>query len=505
MASYKEFTALSRQVELLFARVTALEAENTELRVRCAKLEKENAGLVAENEILHSKVNELETENARLREQVNKNSKNSHKPPSSDGYRKAVALPKPTSGIRGGQPGHEGSTLTMVANPDFVVVHHAVGCSCCGRKFGVEDVIGTHQKRQVFDIPVPKMEVTEHRQGVVRCCERDHIAAFPSYVAGVTQYGPRLRTVVTLLNVDCRVPYKKVSTLIYDVFGAKIHAQTIVNITESAYLRLEDAISLVFSHLLQSLVVHYDETGMRVAGKLHWFHTACNALYSYTFVHENRGKQALNSAESVLPTFENWAIHDCWASYFAFDGCKHGLCGAHLLRELDALREKQSKWAAKMRQLLLQLYEASQKGTTVAPQVLNGRKWSETYDEILAEADTEEPLGVKSANGRNKNSVGRCLRNRLVEYKAEATAFALVKEVPFTNNCAEQNIRNVKVKQKVSMSFRSFHGAQIYARIQSFIATIRKQAQNPFTELGNIFQGNPYALNANMQIHSIKE
>lgn len=214
------------------------------------------------------------------------------------------------------------------------------------------------------------------------------------------------------------------------------------------------------------------------------FHSASTALFTYLFVHTHRGKEALQSAKSLIKDFKNWAVHDCWASYFDFSECSHALCNAHLIRELQALIENGSQWATQMQNLLFDLYNESQKGTSV---VENKPSWAEKYQAICLQAEIEEPPSIKSKRGKPKNSKGRNLLNRLVKYQNGVLAFAFEQAIPFTNNQAERDIRCLKTKQKVATSFRTVYGAENYARIQSFVSTLRKHEMNVFQNLINIF------------------
>lgn len=477
-----DIETLQKIVEDLLLRVSVLEEENASLRAENVLLKAENASLKAENVL-------LKTENEKLRDQLNKNSRNSSKPPSTDGLNKKPALAKEGQGKKGGQVGHKGKTLEMVANADETIIHHAPLCSCCARKFELEDVTSIVQKRQVFDLPAPRLVVAEHQLGVITCCGQAHIGTFPSDVSGPVQYGTRVKALVTLLNTEYRLPLDKIKTLFNDLYEYQINDHTIIRATEKCYAALAEVEQEIKAAITNSEVVHFDETGMRVEGKLNWFHTACTATLSYIFVHAKRGKKALYDNKSVVKDFYNWAVHDCWSSYFEFTNASHALCNAHILRELWALTEKQSIWAEKMHQLLLEMYKASEKGTVVLE---NKAEWEEKYKKICEQAAMEEPPPIKNKKGKPKNTKGRNLLNRLIKHQDGILAFAFHKPIPFTNNAAERDIRHVKVKQKVSMSFRTFHGAEIYARIQGFVMTTRKQAQNTFKELCAILSGQKY-------------
>ncbi len=468
-------------METLIEEISSLKTLLGSALLRLSELELDNAGLKA-------RVVELEGENLDLKRRLGMTSNNSHKPPSSEGLGKKPALGRSKGGKVGGQKGHEGHTLKYVAEPDVVVCHQASDCSCCGRKFSLSEG-SLLSRRQVFDIPLPKLVVTEHRLLSVYCCGQSHLGSYPSGVNAPVQYGTQMKALCCLLNSDYRLPYNKISQLMTDLYGYSVNESTITSFNEEVYERLADTEAQIKEAVLSSEVVHFDETGMRVEGKLHWFHTACNASFCYLFVHTKRGKEALTDTKSVLKDFKNWAIHDCWASYFDFGEAKHGLCNAHILRELEALCESGSKWARQMADFLLKLYHQSQKATILVPEK---PKWIAEFAQICITADAEEPQPIPKKRGKPKNSKGRNLLNRLKKHQEPLLAFAFEHNVPFTNNQAERDIRHVKVKQKVAMSFRTFRGAEIYARIQSFVATTRKQMQNTFNQLSNILNGVNY-------------
>lgn len=437
--------------------------------------------LLSRLSVLESKVQTLEAENLELRDRLGLDSTNSHKPPSSDGYKKktiSAALKKEKADKKvGGQSGHQGHHLEMSQTPDKVLVHQASCCSCCGNILSETHYKGIHQKRQVFDMPDPKLYVTEHQTAIHFCCGKQHLGSFPTDINAAVQYGVNLQTLCTVLTNDCCLSYDKASQLLSDLYDCSLNVSTIYTANTDLYEELAPVEEMIKEELLQSEVVHFDETGMRVEGKTQWFHTSCNLLWAYIFVNSKRGGVALSGEDSLLPSFQNWAIHDCWASYFHFQDCKHGICNAHILRELQALIDGGSFWAGKMHKFLLDLYEKSEKGTSIAP---NSQQWLRIFDYICAIAHKEEPTSVAQKRGKPKNTKGRNLLNRLKTHWAGVLAFALHKAVPFTNNCAEQAIRQVKIKQKVSMCFRTLKGAKMYARIQGVITTIRKHKMNVF-------------------------
>jgi len=469
-------------------RMARLEAEILRLGQEMARLQAENAHLVAENA-------RLEAENAELRRRLAKDSSNSHKPPSSDGYRKKPrrqsAMPKGEKRQRGGQAGHQGRTLRQVAQPDHIQVHLPHHCGVCGRAFQEEETHRVVGKRQVFDLPEPKLEVTEHRLGEVTCCGVAQRGAYPAHVTTPVQYGPGVRGLVTQLAVAYNMPLGKISQLFTDLYGYALNERTVENALEEGYRLGEPVEQAVKGALEQAEGAHFDETGIRVAGALHWTHVASNAAYTYLFIHQKRGRQALESTSSVLPSFQGRAIHDRWASYFKFEDGQHGLCNAHILRALQGVQEEGRAWAVAMREHLLGLYRQGKVLEGEAAEAARQR-----YRDILSQAEAEEPPPQRAPGqrGRAKNSPGRNLVRSLREHEESVLAFALVAGVPFTNNQAERDLRPVKVKQKVSGSFRTEHGAARYARLQGIISTCRKQQRPVFHTLRTLFAHQPVNL-----------
>lgn len=441
--------------------------------------------LLAENVALKAKIAELE---ARLQA----DSHNSHKPPSSDGIRKRPALPKPSGRKKGGQPGHPGKTLKMSPHPDQTIVCKPEICSCGA---SLQDTPGTViERRQVFDLPEPKLAVTEYQRLQCQCpmCGTRHEGVFPAHVKAPTQYGVGVLAFASLLNTAYMMPFKKVQSLFLDLFGSAVNERTVETANRRCYEALAPSEAIIKASLQHAPVCHFDETGIRVEGKLHWQHVVSSPSATYRFVHAKRGTLALNSPDSLLPSYHGWAVHDCWASYFGYASCRHALCGAHLLRELTAVAEQGSRWANQMHRLLLTLYRHSAFGTHT---VSFPQRWSQLYDQVCHRAQREEPPPTRGhRRGKATRTKGRNLLERLIAHKHAVLAFALYEDVPFTNNQAERDLRPVKVKQHIAGCFRTLVGAQHDARISSFISTARKQCRHVFKELRQIFLGDSFLI-----------
>jgi len=436
-----------------------------------------------------TKVDQLEARIKELEAQLKQNSQNSHRPPSSDGYKKKPALARKKGGRRGGQAGHKGKTLKMVETPnDFQPIRPEI-CSCGQSLEG--QPMEVLARRQVFDLPEPKLEVTEYQVYGCSCpkCHQPVRGQFPDFVAAPVQYGPRVKALSNLLYAGHHLSHQSIRELFQDMYGYKLNEATIQSASEQLHSCLEDSEKYIKERICESQVAHFDETGQRVVGKLHWLHVAATGECTHLFVHPHRGQKALESDDSILPYFMGTAIHDCLPAYFAYLMCFHGVCGSHIIRELNALIEQGSRWAVQMHQLIVQLYEAADYGRAKVDDIT---RWQKKYDRICRKADREEPLPEKNARGRPKKTKGRNLLERFIEYRPYVLAFAEFEEIPFTNNLAERDLRPAKIKQKVSGCFRTLEGAKRFARIRGFISTARKQGRNVFNELVHALNGRSF-------------
>ena len=297
----------------------------------------------------------LSTRVAVLEARLNKDSHNSSKPPSSDGLAKKPTSLREKSGRKaGGQPGHKGCTLTLVDTPDEVKVHTPVCCAACEADLRAAPATSV-ERRQVYDLPPLRLLVTEHRRERKTCTICGHVtqAVFPAQVSQPTQYGASVQALCVYLSAYQLLPVQRTRELLADVFGASVCPATLLACQQRAGAALHTAHQQIAHALCQRLLVHYDESGLRVSGKLHWLHLASTSLLTHYTVHKRRGKDGMEAA-GILPRFTGIAVHDGWKAYQAY-ACRHALCNAHHLRELTALYEAaphQQAWARDMQTLL---------------------------------------------------------------------------------------------------------------------------------------------------------
>jgi transposase len=424
---------------------------------------------------------------------IKKDSHNSSKPPSSDGYGKRTLKQNKKSGRRpGGQRGHEGNTLRMVSEPDAVVVHKVGICVKCGRSLRSKEVIG-YDRRQVFDIPPIKVEVTEHRAEIKACdrCGEVNTAAFPKDVTHKVQYGNRLKAYAVYIKNYGLLSYERAAELCEDLFSVPLSPGTLVNIDRSCSERLEEFVAGIKQKIISSPIAHFDETGMRVEGKLHWLHVASTNELTYYMPHQKRGSNATDEI-GILPNYRGKAVHDGWSSYFKYL-CDHVLCNAHHIRELTFIYEHYGQqWAQDMTEFLLEVKERKERTEGKGFDTGTIKEYENRYRRIVAAGMRANPPPVddgKKKRGRKKKSDALNLLERLKRYEEATLAFMYDFAVPFDNNLGERDIRMMKVQQKISGTFRSFDGALSFCRIRSYISTVKKQGMNVIMAIQDAFAG----------------
>jgi len=225
---------------------------------------------------------ELEERVRSLERQLNKNSRDSSKPPSTDRINKPGSLRNKSDRPVGGQVGHTGHTLHRVDDPDHTVLHQVHVCSTCGTSLAYVPPIGC-ERRQVFEQPPVEIAVTEHQAETKICprCGCLNEAAFPEDVRQTTQYGTRLKAVAVYLNQYQLIPYNRLSELFADLFGHNLSRSTLVNANLSCYEVQEPVKYEIKKRLIDSHVIHLDETGMRIEGRREWLHVAFTESLTY--------------------------------------------------------------------------------------------------------------------------------------------------------------------------------------------------------------------------------
>jgi len=411
---------------------------------------------------------------------TNKNSGNSSKPPSTDGLQKLPVMPmsqrKKTGRKQGGQKGHKGSTLEQSVHPDQTLHYRPERCAHCQASLQGCAVSAT-SKRQVFEIPLPKIEVIEHQAHTLCCCRcgKETRADFPKGVEQPVQYGPNLLGYGVWLHTKHQIPFARCAQILQVSSAISLSAGCLHRALTRAFDSLETFEVQAKEALAQVPLKHVDETGGRVAGKLHWFHVRCTKSLSYLFVHPKRGKEAV----ADLLDYEGLLVSDFWSSYVKLP-CGHLFCGAHLLRELDYLGTILNLgWASKMKNLLEKAVAACHRSRERgSPTLWNRSNIVDRFDALVTQGLATSPVGK-----------ARALLKRLSRFGDQYLAFLFDLSLPFTNNEAERDLRMLKVKLKISGCFRTFSGAVNYCRLRSYVLSCGKQGLDEMACLRSVFNG----------------
>jgi len=434
-----------------------------------------------------------------LEEKLSLNSNNSSKPPSTDNkLQKRKKTASSAKKKRGAQIGRSGTNLKLVATPDEIQPLHPSHCKTC--QHSLEDEVSVKiEKRQLFDLPIIKMEVIEYQAHtkICPCCHGRTKASFPDKINATTQYGDKLKSFTNYCHSFQMIPYERISELIEDLVDHKISVGTIYNFLNHHYEQLELYEQKVKKQLIQAKVLHSDETGINIKGKLHWIHVASSKYLTLFYLHAKRGKMAMDDME-ILPNYHGVLVHDHWKPYNHYD-CQHAYCNAHLLRELTRISELEKvQWSEDMHQTLTQMNIAVHKAKNSDKEALSATKintFTKRFEQICQNAQIYYPASMQNEvkkRGRPKQAKGKNLLDRLSKYQEETLRFPHDFSVPFTNNLAERDLRMVKVKEKISGTFASDRGGQIFCRLRGYISTLKKNGIAVLQGLRDALEGNAY-------------
>lgn len=482
--------------------IEQLKRENADLKAACAQKDQRIEELEGLLKRALLRIDELERRAA-------KDSRTSHKPPSSDGLKHRLKSRQKKSKPSGGQPGHQGHALQQVEKADEVITHRPEHCEKCQHELAAIEG-QCRERRQIHDLPEIRLRVIEHQVEAICCpaCQHVTTAHFPVAVSAPAQYGPRMQAFAVYLSQFQLLPMGRIQELCVDLLGCHLSEGTLVNWIGQAAKTLEPTILTLKQLLLWSHINHVDETGARISGLLHWFHVLATPWLTLYAWHRKRGKAAINQI-GVLPEYKGRLIHDRWVSYDGYS-CEHSLCGAHLLRDcLRVAEHDKQAWAQDMYELLLCMrlvaddFRAS--GAKAVPKSVRDELVLQ-YFEILRQGYVQQQTGrapstappsqtwVPKKQGRPKQTDAKNLLDALLKRAEQVLAFLDDLSVPFTNNLAERDLRMIKVQQKISGTFRSEEGATAFCAIRSYLSTMRKQGRSMLQALAAVFEGSPFPL-----------
>jgi transposase len=439
--------------------------------------------LIIKVDALQQKVDSLEIKVAGLEEEnrilkIKKTSSNSSIPPSVDlsKVKPNQSLRKKSGRKKGGQPGHKGHTLEMVANPDFIEKHSVDYCNSCG--LSLESTVEfIAERRQVIDIAPIKLICTEHQVFAKKCsCGKVCRGQFSENVNAPIQYGSNVESLVSYFSVRQYLPFKRMKECFSDVFGLNLSQGSIANMLSKFAKKAHPIYQRIKANVSISDVIGVDETSAVVNGEKGWYWIWQNPLNTFISFSKSRG---FNTITSLFPTgFQSSiVVSDCWAAQLKVDSKAKQLCIAHLTRELnffiDTLNEP---WAKNVKHLLLNAIDY--KKEIIDYDALNEtrKKLSEELNRLLK--------GIEFS--RNKKL--KAFQKRLIKHEDKILTFLYSEDVPPDNNGSERGIRNIKVKQKVSGQFVSIQKAIDFAVVRSVFDTIIKNGSNIFQIAKNIAQ-----------------
>jgi transposase len=444
--------------------------------------------------------------------QLERNSRSSSKPPSTD-KGNFTNPPKPKS-LRtksgrkpGGQKGHRGDTLQQSESPDHIVEHRidedesgSARCPKCGTELAPGHAGPLERQqcecRQVFELPAIRIEVTEHRAEKRVCgqCAAVVSAAFPPSVVAPVQYGPGVRATALYLGSYQLVPYRRLSEIFSEMFGCPLSEGTLANFITRGGHAAASAMGPIREALAKGDLAHADETGCTVNGKRHWLHVFSTAALTCYHVDAKRGGEAMLRM-GLLERFRGALIRDCLAAYNLFRACRHFYCNAHLQRELVYVHEQMGqKWAAEMIALLLEAKSLRDRENARRPErrrvigAATRERIQTRYCDIVTTGlkvnpEPPPPPPGKKKPGRIKRSKSLNLLIRLDTSYVQIMGFFEFENVPYDNNQAERDLRMMKVREKISGTFRSADHAQAFCDIRSIISCARKQSRGMLATL----------------------
>jgi transposase len=350
------------------------------------------------------------------------------------------------------------------------------------------------ERRQVFDLPPMRVEVTEHQLIERECgCGHRTKAAAPGGADAPVQYGPRIAAIIIYLYIGQFLSKKRTAQALAELFGVPVSSGTVAAVTGRAAGRLDGFLEHARQQIAASEVAGFDETGFRVDGKLAWVHCARTGKYTLLMVHPKRGRKAIG-AMGVLPSFSGVAVHDAWAPYDGYANAEHQLCSAHVLRELqavaDAAPESQWCWATQAAEAITGMQRLVTEAISQGRQAVDPASLAEQVTRYRSAAliGASQSKARKGKLMRKHHALARRLLDRQDDYLRFTTDF----RIPADNNGCERDIRMAKLRQKVSGCLRTMSGARQFCAIRSYLSTAAKHGLTFFDALIALTEGQPW-------------
>jgi transposase len=452
-------------------------------------------------------VEELRAEIAGLRRRLDRNSRNSSMPPSSDDLPGRVPPRREpreggTGRRRGKQPGSPGAAMSW-AEPDEIADHRPAGaCDGCGTDLAGAADLGVARSLQQLEVPPLSARRIQHDLHEVRCgCGKVHVAARPEGVPdSAVSIGPNLRALAVYLVVFQHVPVERCARLIADVTGAEVSAGFIHSCLAKAAEAVADVVKLIKALITAAYVAGFDETTLRCgpAGQKKYVLAAFTELYSLFFL----GARSLESFREfgILPAFAGVAVSDRYQNYF-HDGWEHisghQACLAHLIRDYEDAAESwpDAIWPVQaqraLRGLIRSWHAARERCQPEIPPPIRDPLIREFRHAVLAGLSGVPRIpGPKHSTAQHP---GRDLLEFCRDRPDDVLRFARDTRIWPTNNISERGVRPLKTQQKISGRLTSEQATQHRLDIRSYIDTARKHAQDVMTVLRAAMTGTPWS------------
>jgi transposase len=439
-------------------------------------LSAQNERLAAQVEQLAARVARQEERIAQLERETKRSSRNSSQPPSADPPGAPPRRGKDPSGRKqGGQPGHEGKGRPLLPAwaVDEVVEHWPTDCAC-GHVFCVADrvAVGEPARRQVEELPVMAVRVTEHQCLRVVCpgCGERQTARFPEAVAA-SAFGPRLQAAVVTLSVRNRISRRDVVELCEQLFASRISTGTVDAILARAADALTEPCADLLDRVRAARAVNMDETGWRLRGgqrALWGMFTERHAILQITASrHDDHAKSLLGSSSAIVTS-------DRWWAYNHLPVKRRQICWSHLKRDFEFHAEGRGSDK-----------QIGQAGLAVCDELF--RTW-EIYAHTGDHAELQRRVRVlqrelkailrEHADKHARYRQSRRFARALLKIWPALWTFAKHPSVQPTNNHAERCLRGAVIYRKLSLGSQSEIGEQRIARLLSAHTTCRLQRRS---------------------------
>jgi hypothetical protein len=442
-----------------------------------------------EIEQLRGQLTALASELASLRERIGRSSRNSSKPPSTDGPGfKPPERPKGSGRKRGGQAGHPGSgpELLPIERVDVVVEHHPDACRHCGTLLQGEDPAPL--RHQVIEIPPITPVVIEHRlhRLVCPCCSTSTCATLPMDVEP-SRYGPRLSALVGLLGSAFPLSFSKTPGAAGSAVGSGVSRGAIATIRQRLSAALAQPMAEALQAARQQPVAYVDKTGAPTGnadggnpnGKRGWQWVMVTPVV--TVFLQGLSRSAAAAIELLGSAFDGIVVSDRFSAYNHLPVMQSQLCWAHLIRDLIAIAERQGvsgeiglELLALHQQLFAQWHQWKDGAIDWPTLQLNCRPIRQHFEGTLQRA---VDLGfARKERTPWAQTVRTC--QQLLQRKEALWTFLEIHGVEPTNNAAERALRQSVIQRKISLGVQSSSGAVCRSRLLTVSTTLRQQGRD---------------------------